>query len=104
MHMLEDHVTDWIRKWKVGLGFHGEQGAESTHARFNTLMRTYSSIRNPLDRLKAVVKEHNKSVMPHAGGTASPSSEKKEDCNNRLISVIDKIYSCHNMQSFADKK
>ena len=25
-HFLEDHVVPFIRKWKVGLGFYGEQG------------------------------------------------------------------------------
>ena len=36
MHMLEDHVIPFLKKWKVGLGFLGEQGAESVHARFNS--------------------------------------------------------------------
>ncbi|XP_062502539.1 uncharacterized protein LOC134179620 [Corticium candelabrum] len=40
IHMLEEHVVPWIRRWKLGLGFHGEQGAESIHARFNALQRT----------------------------------------------------------------
>lgn len=41
LHMLEDHVVDFLRKWKVGLGFLGEQGAESIHARFNSIRRNY---------------------------------------------------------------
>ena len=28
MHILEDHVVPWIRRWRVGFGFMGEQGAE----------------------------------------------------------------------------
>ena len=37
MHFLEDHIIPWIRRWKVGLVFRGEQGAESIHAQFNRL-------------------------------------------------------------------
>ncbi|KAL5517066.1 hypothetical protein EMCRGX_G002534 [Ephydatia muelleri] len=42
MHMLEDHTVPWARKTHVGLL--GEQGAESIHARFNGLQRTYHSV------------------------------------------------------------
>lgn len=37
MHMLEDHAVEWIKQRNVGIGLLGEQGAESIHARFNTL-------------------------------------------------------------------
>lgn len=37
MHMLEDHTMDWVRARNVGFGLLGEQGAESIHARFNSL-------------------------------------------------------------------
>ncbi len=40
LHMLEKHVVPWIKKWKVGFGLIGEQGAESIHAYFNQLKRT----------------------------------------------------------------
>ena len=33
MHMLEDHVVLFLKQWKIGLGFLGEQGAESIHSR-----------------------------------------------------------------------
>ena len=36
MHFLEDHVVPWMKKWKVGLSFHGKQGAESIHAAFKS--------------------------------------------------------------------
>ena len=26
IHFLEDHIVEFIEKWKVGLGFYGEQG------------------------------------------------------------------------------
>jgi hypothetical protein len=56
--MLEEHILPWMRKWGFGLGFHSEQGAESIHAEFNTMLRTYASTRNPVDRLKYILKEH----------------------------------------------
>lgn len=45
MHFLEDHVVPWVRRWKVGLSFHGEQGAESLHAEINKLKGPFHSIR-----------------------------------------------------------
>ena len=52
MHMLEEHVLPFMRKWRIGCGFLGEQGAESIHKYFNLLERTYSSIPDRLTRLK----------------------------------------------------
>ena len=26
MHMMEDHLVPFLRKWKLGCGFYGEQG------------------------------------------------------------------------------
>lgn len=34
-HILECHCLDWIEKWGYGLGLHGEQGGESSHAAVN---------------------------------------------------------------------
>ena len=64
IHMLEDHVVPFIRKWRVGLGMLNEQGAESIHARFNTLQRTYGSMQNKVERLKCTVKEHFRQICP----------------------------------------
>ena len=51
--MLEDYVVPFIRQWRVGLCVMGEQGAESIHARFNTLQRTYANML----RLKCIMLE-----------------------------------------------
>lgn len=65
MHMMEDHMVPWIRKWRVGFGMMGEQGAESIHASFNGIERSYACmIHNKVDRLKAVVKEHHLRTSP----------------------------------------
>ena len=64
MHMLEKHVLPWMREWGVGLGMIGEQGAESIHAYFNSLRKTYSTIPNPVDRLEYIMKEHFLHIAP----------------------------------------
>ena len=33
LHVMEDHVIPWLRRFHVGAGLMGEQGAESIHAR-----------------------------------------------------------------------
>ena len=49
--MMEDHVVDFLKLWKIGLGVLAEQGAESIHPIFNQLERTYSSMTNKVDKL-----------------------------------------------------
>ena len=56
--MLEDHVVPWMHHWRWALGLHSEQGAESIHNIFNSLERTYSTIRNPLERMRCMFREH----------------------------------------------
>jgi hypothetical protein len=62
--MLEDHVIPFLNKWGVGLGFLGEHGAESIHARFNSLRRTFAKIPDPTKRLHSIMKEHLLQVSP----------------------------------------
>ena len=64
LHIFEEHVIPFITQWRVGLGIMGEQGAESIHARFNTLERTYSNMTNPVQRLKCMVMEHLRQTCP----------------------------------------
>ena len=64
LHMMEDHVVPFLKKWKVGFGFLGEQGAESIHTRFNSIRRNYSNMPNSVARLEAIMKEHLSQVCP----------------------------------------
>ena len=64
MHMMEDHVVQCLRLWRVGLGMLGEQGAESIHSRFNQLERTYANMANGVQRLKSMVMEHHRQICP----------------------------------------
>ena len=64
MHMLEEHAVEFIQSYGVGFGLLGEQGSESIHARFNSLGISYRNIRNPVERLKFMVKEHLITIAP----------------------------------------
>ncbi|KXJ08182.1 hypothetical protein AC249_AIPGENE3655 [Exaiptasia diaphana] len=52
MHILEDHVIGWVKKYNTGFGLLGEQGIESIHHQFNELHRTYANIRKGEDQLQ----------------------------------------------------
>lgn len=64
MHLLEDHLVPFLKEYGVGLGFLGEQGAESIHARFNQIQRNFSSMPNSAQRLECVMKEHFQQICP----------------------------------------
>ena len=77
LHALEDHIVLWIRQWGVGLGFLSEQGAESIHANFNSMMWTYNNIRNPVERMERVLKEHYLRTAP-SNIAAIPAIQKRK--------------------------
>lgn len=64
MHILEAHVVPFLRRWHIGFGYLGEQGIESIHPYFNTLGRTYNSIKQPAQKLLLMLKEHMLHVSP----------------------------------------
>ena len=64
MHILEDHVIPWLKKWRVGAGLMGEQGAESLHSHLHKLERDYAGIVNSVDRLKYIFKMYNIETCP----------------------------------------
>ena len=61
--MLEDHILPWIKKWRVGCGMMGEQGAESLHAQFNTSERAYNNMKDRVQRLIVVLQAHHLQLM-----------------------------------------
>lgn len=78
MHMLEEHVVPWLKKWHIGFGFMGEQGAESIHAYFNMLKRTFQGIRDPVQRLERIMTEH----YAPANIAAKPTIKKRKKLSN----------------------
>ena len=81
LHLLEKQIISWLKKWKVGSGLIGEQGAESIHAQFNALKRTYQPIPNAVERLRCIIKEHFVRVAPtNANALPPPAKSQKKTC------------------------
>ena len=78
LHMLEEHVVEWVKKWKAGFGLLGEQGAESIHAYFNGLRRTYAGIPDRVKRLKHMMAEHLLHVAPQNTTARPPIKRRKK--------------------------
>ena len=76
MHILEDHVVPWMRRWGIGAGLMGEQGAESIHAHLNRLEAQFSGIVNHLDRLKYIVNQHNIDSAPLLNSLKPPPKKR----------------------------
>ena len=62
--MLEDHVIQWLKKWRVGCGCMGEQGTESVHANFNSMERAYDNMKDRVKRLHSVLQNHRMCIAP----------------------------------------
>lgn len=57
-------MVDWLKKYHLGPGLMGEQGAESIHAHLNRLETTYGSVRNKLERLKHIFEMYTIETTP----------------------------------------
>ena len=64
MHMLEEHTVPFLRRWHIGFGFMGEQGAELIHNAINQLEKHYMNMPNWVKRLEAIVRQHHLAVCP----------------------------------------
>ena len=78
LHMVEDHIVDFLRQWKVGIGMLGEQGVESIHTTFNQLERTYSNMTNDVRRLKSMVTEDYRQICPDNIIRYPPPAKRKK--------------------------
>ncbi|XP_066935611.1 uncharacterized protein [Clytia hemisphaerica] len=65
MHLLEDHVVPFLRKWNMAFGIYGEQGMESLHVVYNGFKKNYVGMPVGTERLKATLDEHFLQVSPH---------------------------------------
>ena len=61
MYVYDIPMVPFITRWKFGMGFMGEQGAECS---FNSIERAYLQIPNQAERLLRVVQEHHLLVQP----------------------------------------
>lgn len=65
LHLLEDHIVPFIRRWHAGPGYLGEQGGESVHKEFNILAARHASMRHKeVDRLLSAMREQHMQVHP----------------------------------------
>lgn len=79
MHIMEDHVIPWLRRFHIGAGLMGEQGAESIHARMMKLERDFQGIKDDLDRLKYIVSEQALYTAPSLSALRPPVKRRKVD-------------------------
>ena len=70
-------IVPWMKRWRMGSGIMGEQGAESIHAHLMRLEKTYQGIPNELDRLLYVFKEQALESDPSLT-TLRPSLKKRK--------------------------
>ena len=77
MHMLEDHMLEWVRGHSVGCGLLGEQGAESIHTRFNSLHCTFASVPDGREKLRKIMRENLISITPQNVAARPPPKKRK---------------------------
>ncbi len=79
-HLLEDHVCDFLSKWKVGFGLLGEQGVEQIHAEYNEIDGRMASTWDPVKRSLLAMKRHWTGVSPDI-------LELKPDIKRRIVHI-----------------
>ena len=82
MHIMEDHIVPWLRRWRLGSGLMGEQGAESIHAHIMKLERIHQGIPNELERLKYIVKEQMLESDPSLTNLRPPLKKRKTQAHS----------------------
>lgn len=82
MHIMEDHVIPWLKRFHIGAGLMGEQGAESIHARMMKLERDYRGIKDELDSLKYIVHEQALYTAPSLSALRPPVKKRKLDSSD----------------------
>uniref|UniRef100_A0A1X7V9J0 Uncharacterized protein n=1 Tax=Amphimedon queenslandica TaxID=400682 RepID=A0A1X7V9J0_AMPQE len=77
LHMLEDHIVPWMKRWRIGCGCMEEQGTESLHASFNNTERAYKNMRDRVDRLRVVLQYHHFRILPFTQSLEPPLLKKR---------------------------
>ena len=52
MHILEDHIIPFIKRWHFGLGLFDEQGGETIHKEFNQLAARAWGAHSDVEKLR----------------------------------------------------
>ena len=53
MHILEEHVPEFARKWGT-VGFFGEDVIETLHKDYNSMIRRYCAVRRVVDQMQVI--------------------------------------------------
>uniref|UniRef100_A0A1X7UTF6 Uncharacterized protein n=1 Tax=Amphimedon queenslandica TaxID=400682 RepID=A0A1X7UTF6_AMPQE len=77
LYLLEDHLVPWMKRWRIGCGCMGEQGAESLHASFHDTERAYKNMRDRVDRLHVVLQNHHFRILPFTQSLEPPLLKKR---------------------------
>jgi hypothetical protein len=81
MHILEDHVWEWIETWGFGMALHGEQGGVQVHATMNLLKRRFWRIKTDQRRNYAMLKEHHLQISPDIQSCVPAVKKRKSLCD-----------------------
>jgi hypothetical protein len=65
LHLLEEHVPQFVERWNIGLAYMGEQGGEKLHAQFNRQDPGCRVMKGEANKLKAALTRHMISVIPN---------------------------------------
>ena len=79
-HILECHSINWIEKWGFGMGLHGEQGGESSHAAVNRTKRKAHGLKSEDSQLHYIMKERLTGTSPVI--QSSPAKRRRESQKN----------------------
>ena len=78
MHLLEDHAVQQLTKFKVGFGLLNEQGGELIHTEFNCTGRVVHGMKDPIQRLMAIMRRHHVGTTPEVQAEVAPVWRKNE--------------------------
>lgn len=82
---MEDHTIPWMKRFHLGAGLMGEQGAESIHAHLMRLERIHQGIASDVQRLKYIVREHMLESAPSLTSlrpAPAPRKRKRSDSDS----------------------
>ena len=74
LHMLEDHIVPWMKRWRIGCGCMGEHGTESLHASLNQT----ENMKNMVDRLRVVLQNLHFKILPFTQSLEPPLLKKRK--------------------------
>jgi len=82
LHILEGHITHFLRKWKFPLRFFGEQGGESIHHDFKLIENINISVTPASTRLQKMPEQLFVVVNPNGRESVCQKGTSERHCHN----------------------